>query len=317
VQVFYLGEKVPAGAGITIGNFDGVHRGHQAIIAELKTAAGSRPTGLVTFEPAPQRFLNPEFAFILTPFEEKQARLAELGLDFMYVIPFDQHVRETSAETFLQTMILDWLQPELIVVGADHRFGRDRAGGTQLIARLQGESQFQVRVVPEFAYDRAPIRSTRIRERLILGGVRDAAEMLGYPYCLSGPIVAGQGIGVALGFPTINLQLLEPEKLIPAPGVYAVFVGLDRRPRPGAMNVGFRPTFAGTSQSLEVHVIDCPASAPGLSRGKLAGRRVTVEFVERLRPERKFDSSEALQTQIAADVALARLILVEPRATPT
>jgi FAD synthase len=231
-------------------------------------------------------------------------------------------------------MVLSVLRPTLIVVGPDHRFGWDRLGDARFMAGLQERYRFRLEVVPEFRQEGAPVKSTRIRERLILGAVRPAAELLGYRYCVSGTIRPGRGVGTELGFPTANLAVEPPEKLIPPSGVYAGFarLGSATEPRvnchagasrhntggheaeagrwpaedrhPCAINIGFRPTFDGQYQTIEAHLLDTtPVS--------LHDRAMTLEFVERLRPEQKFPSVDALKAQIAADLALARLILAE------
>ena len=343
LQTYRPGDALPTGAAITIGNFDGLHRAHQAIIARVLSAArtvrghdpelkqlrlappqganGSCPraAGLVTFDPSPLVVLHQEFPFILTPLEEKSERLAALGLDFLYLIPFDAALRRTPARTFMEQMILGPLKPSSIIVGPDHRFGSGREGDANLLAELKSTYGFELEIVPELKDDGAPIKSTRIRERLVMGAVRQAALLLGYRYRLTGRVVRGRGIGTGLGFPTINLELGSAEKLIPAAGVYAVYAAWDGERHPGAMNIGFRPTFEAaapermepqrregrTAQSLEVFLLDF--------EGQLYDRTARVEFVEYLRPERKFVSREELKAQIAADVATARLILAESR----
>lgn len=317
MQTLRPGDKLPAGAAITIGTFDGLHRAHQYILNELRRGAAERhrPAGVVTFDPSPQVVVHQEFPYLLTPRDEKLERLAELKLDFVYLLRFDATLRATPAEVFLEQMILRPLSPSLIVEGYDHRFGSDRGGDAELLQALRSKYGFDVIILPEFRYHGAVVNSTRIRERLLLGAVRQAAILLGSRYRLQGEVVAGRGIGRSLGFPTVNLAPATEEKLVPAPGVYAVEVLLEERRLPGVMNIGFRPTFdcearvaddtdqraGGGARSLEVHILDFdePVSA----------RDVTVEFAERLRPETKFASVEELKRQIAADVGLARLIL--------
>jgi riboflavin kinase/FMN adenylyltransferase len=317
---------------VTVGTFDGLHRAHQLIIEELKVAARQRQSqsGLVTFEPSPQVVLHEEFPFILTPREEKQERLAQLGLDFVYLIRFDQVLRRTSAAVFLEEFVLKPLRPKLIMVGYDHRFGSDREGDTRLLAGLEAKYGFELQVLPEYRYNNIEVKSTGIRERLLLGAVRQAAELLGYRYRLSGRIVPGRGIGRNLGFATANIAVEPPEKLVPASGVYAAFARIDLRgqgdegaggqvpgsrvqeyksskviPRlPCVVNIGFRPTFSGEHRTVEIHLLD-------FAGRELYDRVMTVELVDRLRPEIKFNSMDELKAQIAADIALARLILAE------
>jgi riboflavin kinase/FMN adenylyltransferase len=318
------GDKLPAGAAITIGTFDGLHRGHQYILAELTRSARERgcPAGTVTFDPSPQIVIHREFPYILTTLDEKLERLAEFGLGFVYLLRFDESLRATPAEVFLEQMILQPLHPSLLVEGYDHRFGSDRRGDAGLLDTLRAKYRFDVKVLPEFQYHGAAVNSTRIRERLVLGAVRQAGVLLGGPYRIQGRVVPGQGIGRGLGFPTVNLELRAEEKLIPAPGVYAVKVRMDERVLPGVMNIGFRPTVgsgvrgqgsgaggqgSGT-QSLEVHILDF--------NERVYDRLLAVEFIERLRPETKFASVEELKRQIRADIGLARLILADAEDGP-
>jgi len=336
-QTYKPEDRIPPGAVLTVGNFDGLHRAHQQIIALLREMAGRyphfqdggqcvaggipgnggsvpcfSPCGLVTFEPSPLVVLHQEFPFILTPWTEKEPRLAALGLDFVYRLAFDDVLRRTPARVFLEKMILEPLQPRAIVVGPDHRFGSGRAGDAELLSLLARRYNFELRIVPEFRIDGLPVKSTRIRERLLLGAVRAAAELLGYRYQLIGTVVRGQGIGTKLGFPTINLKLLAPDKLVPAPGVYAVYCSWNAETWPGAMNIGFRPTFDGTVQSLEIHLLDDPGERTPHPAFRIPhSPAVTVALVEYLRPERKFASPLELKNQIAADVATCRLILAE------
>jgi riboflavin kinase/FMN adenylyltransferase len=303
MQTLRPGDKLPQGAAITIGTFDGLHRAHQYILDEVKRGATERhcPAGVVTFYPSPQLVVHQEFPYILTPRDEKLEQLAAWKLDFVYLLKFDDSLRTTPATVFLEQMILRPLSPSLIVEGYDHRFGSDRQGDAELLGTLRCRYRFDVVILPEFRFHGAVVNSTRVRERLLLGAVRQAAVLLGSRYRVQGRVVAGRGVGRGLGFPTLNLAPAAAEKLIPAPGVYAVEVILGERRLSGVMNIGFRPTFEGGAQTLEVHVLDFDE--------QVYDRDVTVEFVERLRPETKFASVEELKRQIAADVGLARLIL--------
>lgn len=321
MRIYRTAQEVPSGSAVTIGNFDGLHLGHQQIITELRQSArqshssrGVRnpPAGLITFEPSPQLVIHQEFPYILTPFDEKTECPSEMGLDFIYLIEFTTGLRATAPEVFFEKMVIQPLKPSLIVVGYDYRFGSDRQGDTALLSALREKYGFELKVIPEFRHDGEAVKSTRIRERLVLGAVRQAAELLGRHYSIRGKVVHGQGIGHDLGFPTVNLQVSSPEKLIPAPGVYAVHVLWANQPYSGVMNIGFRPTFTDSEShasqsvvrsSLEVHLLDFT--------NHMYDQILTVEFVERLRPEAKFGSTEGLKRQIAADVAFARLILAD------
>ena len=205
MQTLRLGDKLPAGAAITVGTFDGLHRAHQYILDELKRGAAQRhcPAGVVTFDPSPQVIVHQEFPYILTPLDEKLGLLAGLGLDFVYLLRFDETLRATPAEVFLEQTILRPLGPSLIVEGYDHRFGSGRGGDAELLMTLRSKYRFEIVVLPEFRYHGAIVNSTRIRERLLLGAVRQAAVLLGSRYRVEGRVVPGRGIGRGLGFPTL------------------------------------------------------------------------------------------------------------------
>jgi len=206
MQTFRPGDKLPPGAAIAIGTFDGLHLAHQYILAELKRGAAERrcPAGVVTFDPSPQVVVHQEFPYILTPWDEKVELLAELGMDFVYVLRFDEELRTTPAEVFLERMIIEPLRPSLMVEGYDHRFGSDRTGDAALLTALKERYHFDLTVLPEFRFRGASVNSTRIRERLLLGAVRQAGVLLGSPYRIQGKVVPGRGIGRSLGFPTLN-----------------------------------------------------------------------------------------------------------------
>ena len=305
------GTAAPSGACLTIGTFDGLHRAHRFILEELKVSAVRHgvKAGIVTFEPSPQIVLHHDFPFILTPLAEKRARLEEAGMDFMYLIRFDDALRRTPAEVFLEAMVLQPLRPRLIIVGYDHHFGNERKGDAALLGSLKLKYVFDLRVLPEYRHNGGAVKSTRVRERLVLGAVRQAGELLGYRYQVSGQIVRGRGVGAQLGFATANVAVEPPEKLIPASGVYAAFARFNgdatrNPPALAVVNIGFRPTFAGESQTVEAHILD-------FEMRELYGERLALEFVERLRPEIKFGTVEELKAQISGDIALARMVLAE------
>lgn len=290
------------GAVLAVGSFDGVHLGHQAILDAARRIAGELGTfpGVLTYDPLPAQLINPDFTFVLTPLDEKIALLVELGMDCVHVVPFDEVMRRTGPAEFVDGEILN-LAPRAIVVGHDHRFGRLGRGDVPLLQRLIEPRGVRVEVVPEFILHEAPVRSTRVRERLLLGNVRRAAELLGRPYRLAGPVVTGTGTGRRLGFPTINIAVREKEKLVPADGVYAAWAELAGRRRPAAVNIGHRPTFGGEARSVETHLLDGDVERPPDC--------ISILFVERLRPERRFPDATALGRQIAADVESARGVL--------
>jgi len=300
-----------SGLVVAIGGFDGVHLGHQEILRRTRAIARARAgvPAVLTFDPLPAQLVCPDFTFVLTPLPERARLLARLGIQLVHVVRFDAHLRATGAGDFVRSHVLEPLRPAAVVVGHDHRFGSRGEGDPDLLNRLLAPAGVRVEVVPEFVLLDAPVRSTRVREHLLLGHVRLAGELLGRPYAVSGPVVPGTGTGRRLGFPTLNVHVPEREKLVPADGVYAALVQLDPRPPdrsllPAAVNIGHRPTFGGERRAVEAHVIGGLASPPAAA---------TLHFVDRMRPELRFDSAAALAAQIADDVrAAAGLLAVRP-----
>lgn len=288
---------------VALGGFDGVHLGHQQIVRRcLELARTNRAlAGVLTFDPLPAQLVYPDFTYVLTPLAEKTALLTELGVNLVHAIRFTEAVRNTAPEEFVRNHLVAPLHPLIVIVGHDHRFGAGGSGDVVLLRRLLAEHHIALEVVPEFLRLDAPVRSTRIREHLLLGHVALAAELLGRPYSLSGTIVPGTATGRRLGFPTINLQPNEPEKLIPADGVYTVLVDLSGHRCPAVLNIGHRPTFNGDRRSIEAHIID--------PEKPIHEERATIHFLDRLRPERRFDTPDELATQIALDIEHARRLL--------
>jgi riboflavin kinase/FMN adenylyltransferase len=282
---------------LTIGGFDGIHLGHQEIIRQVQEIAReiSGITGLVTFHPHPAQLLHPEFPYLLTPLPEKLLLLTELGIDYVHIIRFDQKLRSTEPEIFLRSQLIEPLQPAAVVIGADHRFGKDARGDVQLLASILQPRGIRVKTVPEFIHLGAAVKSTRIREHLILGHIRLAAELLGRPYALFGSVVRGTGTGSRLGFPTLNIQPVCPEKLLPAEGVYAATAEIDAQRFAGVCNIGFRPTFSGEQKTIEIHLLNFSAQVE-------PGKMIVIRFIERIRAERRFASPAALVEQIRQDI---------------
>ncbi len=298
---------------LTIGGFDGLHLGHQEIIRRVRELAReiNGISALLTFHPLPGQVILPDFPYILTPLDEKMPLLAELGIEFTRVLEFDARLQATEPEDFIHRYIISGFKPAFIVIGADHRFGKQGRGNPELLQRILQPRGTKVEVMPEFLHLGAPVRSTRIREHLLLGHVRLAAELLGRPYTLTGRVVPGTGTGRKLGFPTINLQPLNPEKLIPLEGVYAVIAecvssagtGTTTPGRfPAVLNIGFRPTFGGRERTIEAHLLDYPENAGEFTK-------ITIHFLERLRPERPFTTTEELRQQISQDIRKAQEVL--------
>ena len=296
------------GAVVAVGNFDGVHLGHRAVIDFTRQIAQreAAPLALLTFEPHPFQFFNPQAPpFRLTPFRAKARRIEALGVELLLVLHFDQALSLVSAEDFVRQVLVEGLGARHVVVGYDFHFGH-RRGGTPALLREQGQRHgFAVSVLqPIAADDGAVFSSTRIRQHLTAGAPRDAARLLGYTFEIEGRVEPGDRRGRAIGFPTANLGL--GDYLRPQGGVYAVRVGIEERagePRwfDGVANLGTRPTVGGDDLRLEAHLFDFT--------GDLYGRHLRVALLEHLRAERKFPGLDALKAQIAEDVRQARALL--------
>jgi riboflavin kinase/FMN adenylyltransferase len=289
----------PAPLVVALGSFDGVHLGHQQIIRRAAQIADdlNGVTAVLTYDPLPAQLIYPDFTYVLTTFAQKKALLIELGVEYVCVLAFDASLRSTSASEFIQHYIVDSLHPAAVVIGHDHRFGSRGTGDAGLLSRTLAPLGVRVDVVPEITLGGVPVRSTTIREHLLLGHVRRAAELLGRCYSLNGAIVPGRGTGRRLGFPTINLRPFERETLVPADGVYLCRVETLGSVHNALLNIGHRPTFGGETRSIEAHLLDVQLSEPP--------RTAEFRLVDRLRSERRFGSASALAAQIAGDVQAA------------
>ncbi len=297
------------GAVVTIGTFDGVHRGHQAVLAEVTQRARARELAsvLVTFDPHPLEVVNPAAApRLLTVTDEKRELVAEQGIERFVVLPFTPAVAQLDAEAFVRRLCDEYAMREL-VMGHDHGFGRGRAGDLELVRRLGAAQQFGVTVVDAVRDDGQPVSSTLIRTAIAHADLDAAARWLGRPYGIRGRVVRGAGRGRTIGVPTVNLEPPDPRKLLPPDGVYAVRVtigggdaGAGRR-FGGMMNQGPRPTFGEKIRTLEVHLFDFA--------GELYGETIAVDWVRRLREVQAFASREALVAQLERDRQAAQATL--------
>ena len=294
------------GAVVTVGTFDGVHRGHQAVLAEVtrRAKAGTRKSVLVTFEPHPLAVVNPAAApKLLSLPEEKREIVRAAGVAEFVLMPFTPAVAQLDAEAFVQRLCDEYAMREL-VMGYDHGFGRGRAGDVKLVQRLARDKKFAVAVVDAVRDDGQPISSTLIRTALAHGDLDAAARWLGRRYGIRGTVVRGAGRGRTIGIPTINLASPDPRKLLPPDGVYAVEVRIlapDSKILGGMMNQGPRPTFGEQARTLEIHLFDFD--------GELYGETVNVEWVRRLRDVQAFSSRDALVAQLERDRQAARATL--------
>ncbi|BBK45235.1 riboflavin biosynthesis protein [Allostella vacuolata] len=299
------------GAVLALGNFDGVHLGHRAVIAAARAQAArlGAPAGVLTFEPHPRQLFRPEDPpFRLTPFRIKARLMGEMGLDVLYALPFDRAFSERSAGSFVDEVLVGGFGVRHVVAGEDFVFGHGRGGSMDLLAARGAELGFGVTATGPVMQDGAVISSSRIRRLLAEGAPAAAARLLGRPWEIEGRVEHGHRRGRTIGFPTANIAL--GDCLRPAVGVYAVEARLDAPDAPawkGVANFGRRPTVDGTSLWLEVHLFDYA--------GDLYGRHLRVGLREYLRGERKFDGLAALTAQIAEDAAQARALLEAPAAT--
>ncbi len=310
MRTYHHDEILPAearGAVIAIGNFDGVHRGHQAVIGEagLIAKATGAPWAVLTFEPHPRSVFRPGAEpFRLTPAAQKARLVAGLGVDVMVRVAFDRKFSRMAPDDFIGTILVDRLGARHVVAGYDFAFGRDRGGDCGLLLRLGEEAGFGFTVVqPVRGPDGGVQSSSRVRDALRDGNPREAARILGRCFEIEAPVVAGDRRGRTIGFPTANLDL--GEYLRPKSGVYAVRAGRDEGEatvwHDGVANVGNRPTVGGGVVNLEVFLFDFS--------GDLYDRRLRVELVDFIRPEKKFDGLDQLKAQIARDCDAARAIL--------
>jgi len=293
-----------AGSALALGNFDGVHLGHQALVRaarERALATGAR-LAVLTFEPHPREYFDPAAAPPrLMRLGEKCAALDALGVERLVVLRFDAHLQHLVPEAFIEQALCRGLGARHVVVGEGFRFGCRRAGTIETLTVAGAQAGFEVVAVPSVTADGERVSSTRVRAALGAGDLAGAERLLGRPYAMSGRVIYGQQLGRRLGFPTANLRLHR--RAAPLTGVFAVEVrGIDGRPRAAAVaSLGTRPTVGGGETLLEAHVFDFD--------GDLYGRRLSVDFVAKLRDEEKFPSLDALVAQMHADAARAREIL--------
>ena len=305
MDIFHGYDHVPPGArgaAVAIGNFDGVHKGHQALIACTREAAlglGVRTAALV-FEPHPREFFQPARPlFRLTPLPQKLKLLEAYGVDLTYVIAFERELATMSAEMFVERVLVAGLGIGHVVIGHNFLFGRSRTGNAGQMSALGATFGFGVSVVPPVGDGGEIYSSSAVRAELAQGDITGAAEMLGHRWKVEGVVQGGARRGTGLGYPTANISLGKGATL--AHGIYAVHVGVDGARHQGAAYLGTRPTFDDGSPVLEVFLFDF--------EGDLYGRTIEVEFVEFLRGDRKFDGPDALKAQMDADCARAREIL--------
>ena len=296
----FVPSEVPAVSQVaTIGFFDGVHRGHCSLLSQVVRQAAQRnsQSTVVTFDIHPRQLVNPDFQpLLLTTLDEKLLLLSRQGIDRVAVLHFDEQMASLSARDFMSVVLSRQLNVDTLVLGYDSRFGHGRTAGFsdyEAYGRSMGIDV--LRATPLLSDDGTPVSSSLVRNLLLSGNIAQANDALGRRYSLTGNVVEGFHEGRRLGFPTANLALADRQRLVPGRGVYAVWAELTgySEPMPAMMNIGTRPTYNGSSQTLEVHIIGY--------EGDLYGQDITVTFAERIRSEQPFDSPSALASQLQVD----------------
>ena len=312
MQIFSRYQDIPAparGSVLTIGNFDGVHRGHQALLSDVRALARTleAPAAALLFEPHPREFFQPDKPhFKLTSLPRKLALLQRFGLDLAFVLAFDAAFAALSADAFVDRVLVAGLGVRHVVIGYDFRFGRKRTGDPDALQRAGAAHGFGVSIVPQVGDAGEVFSSSAIRAELAQGDVGGAAQMMGHWWRVAGRVVRGAGRGTGLGFPTANLKL--PRDVALGHGIYAVRIHSDGAEYRAAAYLGTRPTFDDGDPVLELFLFDFD--------GNLYGREIEVEFIDFVRPDAKFGSIEALQEQMAQDCRRARAILEAAPAEP-
>lgn len=301
MKVFWRIQDVPyePATVLSVGTFDGVHRGHQAIIRKmLETADRERCRNfLVTFHPHPRTVLeskNREPIRLLSTIEERLELFDHLGVQYVLVVQFDLEFAQLPPERFVKQYLVDSIGVQKIFVGTDHAFGKARRGNVELLRQFGKTYNFTVCAIDPVFYHGERISSTRIRRTLMEGQLHDANQMLGYHYLVCGTVVRGDGRGQLIGFPTANIEPLDQHKLLPKSGVYFVSAVIDKKQVFGMANIGTRPTFTDDSQiHLEVHFLNFDQ--------QIYDKKICVSFLEYLRPEQKFDTVDLLVSQLYDD----------------
>jgi riboflavin kinase/FMN adenylyltransferase len=293
---------------LTAGTFDGVHVGHRRIIDRVNEAA--RQSGgesvLLTFEPHPRLVLFPEDnnLKLLTTREEKIELLEKAGVQNLVILPFTREFSRLTSQEYVRDILAGALHISRLVIGYDHQFGRNREGSIGQLREFAPQFGFEVEEIPAQDVDQVRVSSTKIRHALSDGDIHTANTFLTYPYLLSGNVVHGDKRGRTIGFPTANISVPDPLKLIPADGVYAVYAEVDNKKYEAMLNIGVRPTVDGLHHKIEAHLLDWD--------GDLYGKDIRVWFKFRIRDEKKFDGIESLKTQLHKDAQEAKQLLGDP-----
>ena len=302
-----LGEITRDGCSVlTVGTFDGVHLGHQEILRYLNERAATVDgcSVVVSFDPHPREVVLGKHVPLLTTLDERGDLLEAFGIDRFVVLPFTRDLSNLSPRDYVEQILIETIGLREIVIGYDHRFGRDRAGDRATLETLGAEHGFSVDVIPEQLVHEVTVSSSEVRRQLEAGGVAQAANLLGRPYTLTGTVVRGDQRGRTIGYPTANLRVRGDRKLVPKPGVYAIRASLGEETFGGMMNIGRRPTFeTDGAVTVEAHLFDFDR--------EIYGRELEVAFVERIRDEKKFTGPDALVEQLKGDEVESRAALFD------
>ena len=288
---------------LTIGNFDGVHKGHLALFDKVKqrAAAIGGESAVMTFDPHPIKIMRPENAPpLITPIQQKIKLIEQSGIDVLFCLPFTREFSQITAREFVEEVLVKKIGIKELVVGYDYSFGRGREGNIELLKDLGNHFNYRVHVVGPVKVGNSLVSSTSIRNLVMEGKLDEAKVLLGRDYEISGTVVKGKGRGGRLlGFPTANLELID--ELTPKRGVYAVYVLFNDHKYKGVTNIGYNPTFGNGAFSVETHLLDF--------HGELLGKTIRIQFIARLRDEKTFENAEALAEQIKKDIEAARTLL--------
>ena len=286
---------------ITIGTFDGVHAGHRKLIAMMKEEAMNiqGTTILITFYPHPRRIIHSESTAVsmLNTMEEKISLLEQLGIDHLVIIPFNEIFANQSPEAYIEHFLVKNFSPQVIIIGHDHQFGKNRTGNIDLLIEKANQFHYQVKEIPGFMMHDITISSTAIRNALKEGDIEKATHYLGYHYQFTGLVEHGKQLGRTIGFPTANIDIEDTEKLVPGNGVYAVEIPIPSKQlfKKGMMNIGTRPTVDGTTRKIEVHIFDFNED--------IYGDKLIIVMKKRIRNEEKFPNVDSLKGQLGQDKA--------------
>ncbi|MBP7173253.1 MAG: bifunctional riboflavin kinase/FAD synthetase [Cloacibacterium sp.] len=280
---------------LTLGMFDGVHSGHQSIIHQLKKTAHEKnlTPAILSFWPHPRKVLNPnEEIKLLSTLEEKLNLLEKIGIEKIFLQTFDETFRNLSGEDFVHKILIEKLHVQHLVIGHDHTFGKNKSGNFELLKKMSKKYDFSIQQIEALQINQLNVSSTKIRKALEEGHIKEANNMLGYPYSLSGRVVQGNQLGRTIGFPTANIQV-ENGKLLPKNAAYIVKVWVEEKSYFGMLNIGLRPTVDGKKLQSEVFILDFNQN--------IYGKTIVVEFLDFLRDEKKFNGIEELKAQLEID----------------